>query len=232
MARNVTLSELVRQLRAEIGASTSVSQGIGSIDSLQQTLRRTQERIYTEYNWPFLVIERDEPLVSNGRYYTFDSEVNYDRILSVYVKYANSWRDVKYGFDPMIYNIDDSDDGETNDPVRAWRIYEDNQYEVWPVPSSNGTQILRFRCIRNLKPLIANTDVCDLDATMIVLFSAAEILQRLKAEDAQSKLAAASQHYRMIKGNADKVGVFIAGGGIRRSDLFPGGDWQLTTKTI
>lgn len=233
MRRNITLSTLVEELRAEIGASTSVSQGIGSVPALQQTLRRNQERLYQEWNWPHLVSEFDEQLVNGERYYTFNPSVNHDRILGALVQYGAVWRDVRNGFDSRIYNLQNSEIGSKDDPVELWRHYADNQFEVWPVPASSE-QVLRFRCIRNLKPLIENDDTCDLDATMIVLFSAAEILQRLKAEDAQFKLQLAQQHYKNIKGNSDKQGSFTMGGGIQFSggDGWPGGEWQLRAKRL
>lgn len=213
MARGVTLSTLVEALRAEIGASTSVAQGGASAPQLQQVLRRTQERLYAEYNWPHLVIERDEPMVSGERYYTYHPDINYDRILSVHVKNNTTWEPVEFGFDTTIYNITDTELNETDEPVRRYRNYEDNQFEVWPVPS-NDTQVLRFRAIRALRPLLANDDTCDLDSNLIVLYSAAELLQRLKSADAESKLAAASQLYRHLRGNFDKTPTFIMGGGL------------------
>lgn len=214
MARNVTLAKLVEEVRAEIGASPNVSQGIGSVPALEQTIRRNQERLYHEYNWPHLIIERDEPMVTQGRYYTFDADVNFERILAAHVRYSDTWRPLEYGFDSMIYNRHDPDRGEFTDPVERWRHYEGNQYEVWPVPTTNNLQTVRFRALRYLNPLLANTDKCDIDSTLLVLYSAAEILARLKAEDAENKLALANQHYRMIRGNFDKVQAFTMGGGI------------------
>jgi hypothetical protein len=233
MRRNIPLATLIEELRAEIGASTSVAQGIGSVPALQQTLKRNQERLYQEWNWPHMVIERDKALVNGERYYTFDDDINYDRIISVLVKYGAVWREVRNGFDSKIYNFQNSEIGTKNDPVQLYRHYEDNQFEVWPIPASND-QVLRFRCIRNLRPLIANDDQCDLDATTIVLFSAAEILQRLKAEDAQMKLQLAQQHLKSIKGNADKQPTFIMGGSLRvkNDEGWPGGDWELRARRI
>lgn len=232
MGRNVTLSTLVEQLRAEIGASTSTAQGIGSLPALQQTLRRTQERLYNEVNWPHMLIERDQTTQAGQRYYTFPSDVNFDRIIDVYIKWAATWERINHGFVPSLYNLNDSDLNRQVDPVKLWRHYEDNQYEVWPVPASAG-QTIRFRCIRNLRPLIANDDQCDLDATMIVLFAAAEFLQRLKSDDAPTKLGIATQYYKTIKGNLDKNGAFIMGGHIRAvQNGWPGGNWELRTKPI
>jgi hypothetical protein len=188
--------------------------------------------MYQEFDWPHLVIERDENLQSGERYYTFNSDVNYDRIIEVLVRYGNIWRPVIHGFDSRIYNVQNSEAGAKNDPVQFYRHYEDNQFEVWPVPASND-QTLRFRCIRNLRPLIANSDQCDLDATCIVLFSAAEILQRIKAQDAQAKLQVATQHYRSIRGNSDKTPDFIMGGGLRNQRTgWPGGDWELRARRL
>lgn len=214
MPRNVTLAKLIEETRAEIGASTNVGQGIGSVPSLEQTIRRNQERLYQEYSWPHLIIDRDESLVMHGRYYTFSSDLNFERLLGAWVKYSDTWRPLEYGFDPMVYNTQDTENGEYDDPVRRWRHYEGNQYEVWPVPTANNLQKIRFRGLKKLSPLLSGTDTCDLDSTLIVLFSAAEILTRLKAADAENKLSVANQHYRTIRANFDKTQPFIMGGGV------------------
>lgn len=214
MPRNVTLGKLVYEVRAEIGATPNVGQGVGSMPMIEQVIRRTQDKLYHEYNWPHLLIERDEPLMIQQRYYTFNDDVNFERILGCWVKYADNWRPVEYGFDPMTYNTSDPERSEYDDPIRRWRHYEGNQYEVWPVPTANNQQTLRFKALRYLNPLLANTDKCDLDSTLIVLFASAEILARLKAADAESKMNVANQYYKNLRANFDKSGSFIMGGGI------------------
>jgi hypothetical protein len=229
MALGTTFSTLVEQLRAEIGASTNVGQGVNNLPSLQQTLRRNQERLWAEFNWPHLFIDRDEQLYAGQRYYSFNDDLDYTRIVGAWVKYANSFEPVGYGFNPTIYSAVNSETGSKSDPVQLWRHYEGNQYEVWPVPSGQTAQVLRYRAIKKLAPLLANSDKADLDDILIVLFSAAEILARLKAADAQGKLQLAQSHYRNLRANTMKRDMFIMGNGLPRDDR---GDWVIRVNPI
>lgn len=66
------------------------------------------------------------------------------------------------------------------------------------MPASD-TQRLQFVGIRNLRPLVENTDVADLDDRLIVLFAAAEILANQKSASAQIKLANAQARFSRLK---------------------------------
>lgn len=211
MPYNVTLSQLVDQLRAEIGASTNSGQGINALPMMQQILRRTQERLYIEFAWPHLCSTRDEDLLQGERYYTFNSDVNFDRIEKAEILYANQWLPTRYGINALEYNTMQSDNDVRSAPVTNWQHYERNQYEVWPIPSAS-TQTIRFYCGLTLRPLIANDDPCDLDSTLLVLFAAAEILTKLKSAEAQTKQTLATAHYKNLRGNQIKEKVFIMGG--------------------
>jgi hypothetical protein len=212
MARGTQLSALVDQLRAEIGASTNVAMGVNTLPSLKQLLRRTQERLWADFEWPFAYIERDEPMQNGERYYTFDADIDFDRIVSAHVKWEDNWRTVNYGIGPEQYNTSDSDDGDKEDPVTNWRHHEGNQFEVWPIPASADCKI-RFKAIKKLPALVNDTDVALLDDNLIVLFAAAELLSRSKSDDAQAKFQSAQAHYVKLKGNGIKTDVFTLGGG-------------------
>lgn len=217
MARGTTLLELRAMLRGEIGASPSVAMGTNTINQMDQTLRRVQERLWADHDWDFAYIERDEELKNNQKYYTFDTEVDYDRIVCTHVSFSEIWHPVDYGIGPNEYNQFDSNRGQRTEPVLRWRHYEGNQFEVWPVPTSNN-QKLRFKAVKKLPPLISESDKATLDDNLIVLFAAAEFLARAKAEDAQAKLAQANSHYNRLKGMGLKRDRFIYGGGIDKND--------------
>lgn len=212
MARGTQLSALVDQLRAEIGASTNVAMGVNTLPNLKQILRRTQERLWSDFDWPFAFIERDEPLLANQRYYAFDNDIDFDRINEAWVRYSETWRPLCYGITQEHYNRSDPATYR-EDPCTNWRHYEGNQFEVWPVPASAQTT-LRFKAIKKLPPLIDDTDRAELDDALIVLFAAAELLSRAKAEDAQAKMQMAMSHYAKLKGNTSKNRVFVLGGDI------------------
>ena len=86
------------------------------------------------------------------------------------------------------------------------------QIEVWPLPAS--AQTLRVVGIRELRSLISNSDVADLDDQMIVLFAAAKILKAKKAEDWEDTLSAANSRRIKMRGRtkgASKMTIY--GGG-------------------
>lgn len=230
MAYDVTLAQLVDQVRSEIGASNNPAQGTGQLHIIQQTLRRNQARLYADFNWPHLVSYRDEQLRPGERYYSYNADVNFDRIVAARVLYTNTWQPVEYGIPISLYNAINSENGTTSDPVRNWQHYERGQFEVWPVPSV--AQTLRFKATLNLRPLIANEDKADLDSDLLVLFTAAEMLTRAKSADAQVKQQLAASHYKAIRGNQVKTGIFVMGGGYRSqiaTKPWPD-DWPLRVK--
>lgn len=228
MPEGVQLIDLVEQLRAEIGAApTSSGQGINSLPMLQQILRRTQARLYLDFDWPNYVIDRDVTLQAGERFYTFPQDINFNFIKGVWINYSASWREIAYGFTPVTYNSSNPDLGTRSDPIQLWRHYEVGQYEVWPVPASSN-QILRFRALMQLPRLTDNADKALLDDTLIVLFAAAEILTRKKDADAQAKLQMAQSHFRNMKSRISKGGITVMGG----MQPFPRSEWTMITKPI
>jgi hypothetical protein len=217
MARGTSLLALRDQLKAEIGASPNVAMGVNTIEQFDNLLRRTQQRLWNDFDWSFALIDRDEPMINGQRYYTFDQDIDFDRILESHVKYGNIWHPIDYGIGPAQYNNHDSDNGEKTEPVVRWRHYEGNQFEVWPVPTTNN-QIVRFKAVKKLAPLINTTDIALLDDTLIVLYAAAEYLARTKAADATAKLSQAQAHFNRLKGLGLKTDRFIYGGGVDRAE--------------
>jgi hypothetical protein len=84
---------------------------------------------------------------------------------------------------------------------------------VWPTP--NTAARLRFIGQDMLDPFIADADVSTLDSTAIVLFTAADLLARAKAEDASIKMQKAQRHLAKLLGNkiSAKMKVSSLGGG-------------------
>lgn len=204
-----TLAELVTAVRAEIGDSTNMSMGIDSLPAIRQTIKRVQETYYMDYDWPHLIIDRDEEISAGERFYTFNSDVNFDRIFGSWVRDNDMWIKMDYGVDPEHYNSSDPDLLQSETVPTRWTYYENNQFEVWPTPSQNGR--IRFRCVKALPPLINDDDVCVLDANLIILTTAAEMLARSRSEDAQLKFSLANNHYQRIKGRLQKTRMFEMG---------------------
>lgn len=175
MARGTTLGELVTKLRvaARLDPNPALSKNMEPL--FKQTLADTQERLYDEFDWPFLKIQRDKELAAGQRYYDVPVDMNLERVIAVDTKVGGEWVPVERGIPLDCYSAVDSDLDQRRDPVVRWDVVDTGdgeQIEVWPVPSTNGLQ-LRFSGIRKLKQLIGQADKADLDDKIIVLFSSA-----------------------------------------------------------
>lgn len=220
MARGTQLLQLVEDLREEVGRATSVAVGNSDLPGLKQKLRRTQELLYDDYDWPFLrQIFPAKYLLAGERYYDFPTGLNLERVESVELWYSNMPRPIERGITAREYAIYNPEDDARSEPAMAWDVRwtgTKEQIEIWPLPVSNA-QYLQFTGIRTLRPLIADSDVADLDDQVIVLFCAAEILARQGAKNApmvlklaQARLGTmrmrskgATRTRRMGQGNTD-----------------------------
>jgi hypothetical protein len=201
MARKTTFSELIEQVRAEARISTAVSQGQANENYLKQLIKRYYDHLYDEYDWPFKRILKSEArvtILAGSRYYDYPPNLDLERIFKLYVQQGNQWIEVPRNIGPEQYNVHDSDNNSRADPVLRWDVYSDTQFEVWPLPASAGT--VWFDGIKRKTPLIANTDRCDLDDTMLVLFVASEVLAATNQKDSQIKLNAAQARLIQLKG--------------------------------
>lgn len=203
MARGKQLIQLVGMLREEIGRATSVSVGIDDLPALKNKLSRTQEVLYDGYAWPFLRrIFPLKTLKATEQYYDFPKGLNLERIESVDVWYNNLPKPLTRGIGVREYAVYNSQIGVTSEPAIRWDVRDVDdatQFEIWPIPSGNDQQI-QFTGIRDLRPLIKDGDVADLDDQLIVLFAASELLAKQGSESAEAVAAAAKERKRTLQG--------------------------------
>ena len=229
MARNQLLSAMVSQLRAELRRSTSVAVGVDDQPTLKDKLANVQEQLYDEYDWPFLrqVFPRI-PLQAGQRYYDVPDEMNLERIESMAVWWGGVPHPLTRGIGFDEYASYDSDSDARTDPALRWDIRwneTESQIEIWPIPASDEME-LQIIGTRKLRPLIANSDVCDLDHLMIVLYAAAE----LDTNEASAKKLAgrAERRFQRMKGRvASSDGKYIYGGGTGSGGVRP---WQAVVR--
>jgi hypothetical protein len=212
MARNVTLGELIDDVRAEAGHSLQSNLGAAMREVLVKIIQRQQRRLWEDYDWTFLRVDRDVPVQASQRYYDIPVDLTLERLEKIQFKYGDRWVPLAHGIGREHLDLYDSDRDIRSYPVERWDEYEDDQIEVWPIPSQNGYTakdgILRFTGIRKPRPLVAESDRADLDDTLLVLYSAAEILAREKSADASLKLQMAEKHYSRLRARNSKSDTF------------------------
>lgn len=225
MARGKNLLDLLDDLRAESRLSLNPAHNAQVRESQIKQLRRAQEWLWDDFDWPHLRVTRQIPLQAGQRYYDPPGDVSIDRIIKIEVRYNGRWMDLCPSIDSGNYATYDSDLDERAWPAMRWALYEDEQIEVWPVPDDNADSTtlegtLRVTGIRNLNPLVDDTDTCDIESRLIVAFAAAEVLAAAKSPDAPLKLKTANGLYDRIRGKLIKVGRFrVMGKQDKRSPL-------------
>lgn len=179
MPRAVTLVKLLDNLRAELHASLNPALNNQVRDKQVAFLQSTQDWLWEDFTWPHLRVFRNYQLQAGQYLYDVGADFDIDRIEKIEVKYGGVWRRLHAGIDAKHYFLHDTELGQRSTPVRRWRIAENEQIEMWPIPDTNGDPVLlegyfKVTGIRKLRPLIADSDVCDLDSQLIYLYAAAK----------------------------------------------------------
>jgi len=216
MARNTTLLRLLDLYRAEARLSLNPAHNAQTRDAQVNHLQRIQNWLWSDFAWPILIVERFSEVQNGQRYYSPPEDIDIDRVLSIAVKHDDVYCDLKPGVDDEHYAAYDSEKDERQWPPQRWKIAENEQIELWPIPDSNyatDTQEgrIKIRGIRKLQPLVDDADRADLDDRLITLFAAAEYLAGQGAKDAQLKQSQALAHYAKLRGGQTprkKFGMF------------------------
>lgn len=222
MPVGVALSELRRQLRAEVGQTLNVAQGVNVQGQYDMALARTQTELWTTYEWPHLRYFVDVDVSAGQKLYEYPHDMPFDNINRVYVLSSQSeWLPVQYGITMSDYT-EVGGEAARGFPITRWQnrvkvangiVIPAGQIELMPIPSQSTK--IRLDGQASCNQLVADTDIAVLDSTLIVLFAAAEILAAQKAENAGLKLQKAQQYLRRLLANqgADKRKITVLGGG-------------------
>jgi len=204
VARHVTLVRILDQLRAEARLSMNPAHNHQVRDSHVNLLQRVQERLWDDFTWPHLRVQRMQKVQAGQRYYSPPPEMQIDNIENLQIYDSGGWQPMLPGIYAEHYSAHNSDLDERAYPPQRWQIHEDEDLELWPISDTDANQdtmegMLKFTGIRNLKPFVADSDRADLDDRLLVMFAAAELLAASGAKDAQLKLDQANQIYRRLR---------------------------------
>src|SRR5215831_1438184 len=220
---------MLTDLRAEVGHSTNPAFGINDRDTLIYYLNRTQIQLYQDYDWPQLIIDRDIKLNDGQRYYPYPSDLLFDDISHIWVLINTVYNELAYGIGPYEMVLWNSDNGFKAWPTRKWMHNADqNMIELWPVPDATAEDtnaIIRVRGTKTVRKMVNDTDESTLPDNLIVLFSAAEILERDDAKDATAKLNKANEamrRHRVRQFAHKQVRPIVIGGGGGDAQSRPG----------
>lgn len=205
MARGTTLLRLLDMYRAESRLSLNPAHNSGARDTQVSHIQRVQNWLWSDFDWPVLLVERFLGVQDGQRYYDTPEGIQIDRVKSLAIKRDDVYVPLHSGIDDCHYAAYDSEKDERQWPPQRWKISEDEQIEIWPIPDSNYSAVsqegrIKVRGIRDLKPLVNDDDRADLDDRLITLFCAAEYLAGQGAKDASLKQNQALAHYAKLRG--------------------------------
>ena len=206
MARRTTLVKLLDDLRAEARLSLNPAHNTQTRQTQVKLLQRVQSRLWDDFDWPHLRIQRQVQTQKGQRYYDVPAEMSLDRIEKIEIFTNGLWIQLLPGIGAEHYSAHNSDLGAQAWPPRCWSIHEDEDIEIWPISDTDGDAetlegYLKFTGIRNLRPLVADSDRADIDDRLLTLYAAAEMLAATGAKDAGLKLEQANALNVRMRGN-------------------------------
>lgn len=211
MARGRTLLKLLDVLRSELRLSLNPAQNVQVREIQVNTLQAVQERLYEDFTWPHMRIERSVALQAGQYIYDVPSGMNIDKIEKVEAFLDGGWVPLIFGITGAEYSAHNTDLDERSWPPRRWRISENEDVEVWPIPDTNADEdtregYLRFTGIRNLNPLVNDEHTADLDDKLIAAYAAVELLS--DENQIKIKLNKADQMYQRMRANLSPTKAF------------------------
>lgn len=211
MARGVSLSSLLDSLRAELSTVTQVNMTVQNKPILVRALQRAQNNLVVApgFTWPHMKARRYKNVSAGQRYYDIPADLDYDSIDKVQSLWNTIWsKPLDRGIGMAQYNIHNSDNDQRADPIRRWDIIDQSgtaQIEAWPLPVSNVTQGLLISGRRALKPLLLDSDVCDLDSEVLLMYAAGTYLETVDVIRANAKKAQAKVLFNQTVGRSSKT---------------------------
>jgi len=202
MALRTTWGEVLEMTRNEARLSSNTSRGIDQLDYIKQVTKRIYKMLAEDYDWQHLEIKRDSGtsrklLQAGSRYYDYPSALNPLKITGAWVKWGTTWLPLDYGITYDNRSALDPDNDDRADPITNWMAYGESQFEVWPLPASNGVadgaNEVAFEGQKTVTDLTEDASRLDLDDHLVVLMAAAEILAANEQEAAATVKAGAAE---------------------------------------
>lgn len=192
--RGVTAANLLTMLKAELGHSLTAGVGTDTDTMLTYQLDMQYQLLAAEWEWPFLKKREEVTLVAGDYTYTFPSTISTERAIIARASWSGIWRDIRYGIGEAEWNLFSS----TNaiDPIQAWEMSGASEFTVWPTPVTGQT--LAFTGTQALTALTTEGATCLLDAQLVALFAAAQVLLKYEEKHAALKLAQAQNRLQRL----------------------------------
>jgi hypothetical protein len=195
------LSVLRQMLNAECGTEMDETVSPASVAVNNQLLNNQQSFLVNQYAYLRGKTRVELVGVVGQQYYALPAGIDFDRLEKpAFTNVSNFRYTIGFGIGQAEYNIFRSDLGVRATPVMRWDMVNTGgalMIELWPIPSV--PQNIELAGLLPLTQMVADTDMCVVDDLVLVLFTAAELLARKEAGDAQAKAAKAKAALMSIR---------------------------------
>lgn len=226
MRSGVALKTLRKEVAIEAGFSTESGHLAYSTERLNQMINRVERMMSNMDEWPTQNNYAAVTITADTQFHTLPATFDFTGIDTAWCQFGSEWLEVTHGitqYDRSLYSST-----QRAEPVRKWMINQSDttQFEVWPIPGT--AQSMRFEGSVKVGVMAADDDLCVLDADIIVMRVAAQILGRDKKDDAALLLDNAQKLTQAIlkRQTMNKSGSINLGAGLgQRQRLRPGIDY-------
>lgn len=199
MRDNVQLHVIRREAQIMAGLSEEPGVSAYSRERLNLRINQIERRMAEKDSWPVRHYEITGVVAGDAQYTNFPDGVTPTNLRSAHVLFGDQWLPMTMGISPAdrsVYNT-----AMRSTPATKWdvNVARPGQFEIWPIGAS--AQTILFRGQRTIGGMAEDNDTCALDADVIVMRLAAEILARNKSDDAAFMLSEAEAHsVNVLKG--------------------------------
>lgn len=191
MRSGVTLATLRKEVMIEAGFSTEAGHAAFNAERITQIINRTERAMATMADWGNMTWREQVTVLANSKIANLPQQIEFAEIDRADVLWGQTWLPIYHGIGPQHLSV--YTDLDRVAPVIRWQVIPpgNKSFEVWP--AADIDQTLLFTGSKKLGGMAKDDDVCSLDADVIVLRCAAEILGRDRKDDAAIKLQMAQQ---------------------------------------
>lgn len=202
MRTGVAFSTIIEEVKLEAGETTSPAQATTRDPRIKQIINREYRWIAQKWRWPLRHDEVEVSLVADTQTYTFPATLDPANIDEVWTEVGTTWQRVPHGVGRLERSL--YSDTETSWPPHRFEFQPDTgtgtiTFEVWPIPSQAGTVRISGQLV--ITDLVNDSDKCLLDADVLVLRSASQLLAVKNRADAAYKANQAEQRAETILRN-------------------------------
>lgn len=202
MRTGVAFSTIIEEVKLEAGESTDSGIATTRDPRIKQIINREYRWMAQQWRWPLRHDEQEVTLVASTATYNFPSTMDPAHIDEVWAQVGDHWHTIPHGVGRLERSL--YDDADEAWPPRRFEFQPDTgtgtiTFEVWPIPSQAGAVRISGQLV--ISDLVNDSDKCLLDADVLVLLAAGQLLAIKQRPDAAYKTNQAKQRAETILRN-------------------------------